>query len=78
MLIEVAGSQSFAMGIDPEKLAALPDETVLAWHKSGWLALIHFHLASLDNFQALLNRRGRRMADTSEGQDAPAAASTLQ
>jgi hypothetical protein len=46
--------------VDTEKLLALPDEKVLAWHKAGWLALVHGHLASLDRFQALLQRQGSR------------------
>lgn len=48
--------------IDAEKLAKLPDEIVLAWHNNGYLALAHFHLASLERFQSLL----RLQADTSE------------
>ena len=48
--------------VDAEKLAALPDETVLTWHRRGWLALVHFHLASLDRFPALLARRAGRAA----------------
>lgn len=43
--------------VDAEKFKALDDETVLAWHKQGLLALVHFHLASLDRFHALLNRQ---------------------
>lgn len=40
--------------VDPAKFAALADDVVLDWHRKGWLALVHFHLASLDRFQALL------------------------
>ncbi len=46
--------------VDPEKFAALDDETVLAWHKQGLLALVHHHLASLDRFRALLDRQALR------------------
>lgn len=35
--------------IDRKKLAALPDETRLAWAKNGLLALVHLHLNSLSN-----------------------------
>ena len=59
--------------IDPQALLALPDETVLAWHKSGWLALAHAHLASLDLFQALLQRQARRLAKASSKGDIEAA-----
>jgi hypothetical protein len=43
--------------VDPERFAALPDDVALAWHRNGWLALVHFHLASLNRFPALLARR---------------------
>lgn len=43
--------------VDTEKLAQLPDDVVLDWHRRGWLALVHFHLASLQRFPALLARR---------------------
>ncbi|MEG3089657.1 SapC family protein [Sphingomonas sp. PB4P5] len=43
--------------VDASKLAGLPDAVVLDWHRNGWLALIHFHLKSLDRFAALLDRQ---------------------
>lgn len=43
--------------VDTEKFAALPDATVLDWHRKGWLALVHFHLASLERFSVLLERQ---------------------
>lgn len=43
--------------VDAEKFAKLDDETVLAWHRQGLLALVHFHLASLERFSNLLNRQ---------------------
>jgi hypothetical protein len=42
--------------VDREKFAALPEATVLDWHKNGWLALVHLHLTSLDRFVDLLGR----------------------
>lgn len=51
------GRQSSLLGfqlIDAERFAALPDATVLAWHRQGWLALVHFHMASLARFKDLL------------------------
>jgi hypothetical protein len=44
------------MVVDQEKFDALPDEVFLDWRRKGWLALIHFHLASLDRFTDLLGR----------------------
>lgn len=46
--------------VDGEKFTALPDDTALIWHRRGWLALVQFHLASLDRFPALLARRAGR------------------
>lgn len=48
--------------VDVDQLAALPDETVVEWHRNGWLALVHYHLASLDRFPSLLARRAARAA----------------
>lgn len=41
-----------------EAFRALDADLVLEWHRRGWLALVQFHLASLDRFAALLDRRG--------------------
>jgi hypothetical protein len=57
------GVQGFKV-VDPEKFAALPDDMVIAWHRQGWLALVHFHLASLERFTDLLVRQGRRDGNT--------------
>ena len=43
--------------VDPERFGALPEETVVDWHRKGWLGLIHFHLASLARFADLLSRQ---------------------
>jgi len=45
--------------VDAERFAQLADAVVVEWHRKGWLALVHFHLASLDRFRALLDRAGR-------------------
>jgi hypothetical protein len=62
--------------IDAEKFTALPDETVLDWHRKGWLALVHFHLASLERFSVLLERQnavaGVSQQNASETQDVAA------
>ncbi|MGL3823097.1 SapC family protein [Sphingopyxis sp. R3-92] len=43
--------------VDEEAFGKLADDVVLDWHRKGWLAAVHFHLASLDRFSLLLNRR---------------------
>lgn len=43
--------------IDAKKLADLPQEVVIEWHRNGWLPLAYFHLASLERFTSLLNRQ---------------------
>jgi len=48
--------------VDADKFAALPDDVVLDWHRKGWLALVHFHLASLERFSDLLNRQASHQA----------------
>nr|WP_316629357.1 SapC family protein [uncultured Brevundimonas sp.] len=42
--------------VDVERFNALPDDVVIDWHRKGWLAMVHFHLASLDRFRNLLDR----------------------
>lgn len=46
--------------VDASRLAQLDEATVLDWHRKGYLALVHFHLASLDRFEQLLARRAAR------------------
>jgi hypothetical protein len=36
--------------VDEKRLSGIDDATIGNWHRRGWLALIHFHLASLDRF----------------------------
>ena len=48
--------------VDAAKFARLDAGTVVEWHVKGWLALIHFHLASLDRFTDLLARQAKRAA----------------
>jgi SapC len=55
------GEQINATGffmVDEEKLAKLPDADVLALHRSGELALVHAHLVSMGQFNALAQRMG--------------------
>ncbi|WEK02139.1 MAG: SapC family protein [Candidatus Sphingomonas phytovorans] len=44
--------------VDREKFGALPDDVILDWHRKGWLALVLFHLSSLDRFADLLALEG--------------------
>lgn len=45
--------------VDRAKFEALPDDVVIDWHRKGWLALIHFHLLSLERFADLLALENR-------------------
>ena len=60
--------------VDRTKFEALSDEIILDWHRKGWLALIHFHLLSLDRFAALLGREEAANPGASAGTAAPEAA----
>lgn len=55
--VEVAGQPKQSLNgfraVDMDKLNAVADETFLAWRKTGLLALIHAHLASMTNVQRL-------------------------
>jgi hypothetical protein len=48
--------------VDAARFAKLDDAIVIEWHRKGWLALVHFHLASLERFSDLLRRQGKRGA----------------
>ncbi len=50
------------LALDEEKLAALPDASVLDLHKTGVLALLHAHQISLGLMRALVERRVARRA----------------
>jgi hypothetical protein len=39
----------------------LPDAQVLEMHRNGMLGLVHAHLLSLANMQALVERKGKRL-----------------
>ena len=47
--------------VDEDKLGSLPDEAIVALHRSGLLALIHAHLVSLSNLHALVERKSARL-----------------
>ncbi len=42
--------------LEEEKFNALPDDVFLEWRRQGWLALVYWHWASMDNFIRLLQR----------------------
>ncbi len=44
--------------INEEKFKALPDATILEWHKKGFLHAVCFHLQSLNNWDILLVKNG--------------------
>lgn len=63
--------------VDEEKLRALPDADVLAFHKSGLLGLINVHLVSLGNMRRLVEWHLARYGATPPMPvAAPAAAAT--
>ena len=39
--------------VDPQRFAALPDETFLSWRQNDWLAPIYAHLSSQTNWDGL-------------------------
>jgi hypothetical protein len=45
--------------IDTKKLTELDAETVVEWHRRGWLAACFFHLASLQRVTEILSRRAK-------------------
>lgn len=48
--------------VDAERFAGLEAASIVEWHNKGWLALVHFHMASLERFGALLQRLSGRPA----------------
>ena len=50
------------LAVDEARLLALPEAQVVEMHRNGMLGLVHAHLASLGNLQALLDRKARRMS----------------
>lgn len=55
--------------IDRETFATLPDAVIVDWHKKGWLALAHFHFASLERFQHLLALQGAAQSPKANGEE---------
>ncbi|MFZ0269948.1 SapC family protein [Caulobacter sp.] len=49
--------------VDLAAFQALDSDTIVDWHAKGWLALVNFHLASLDRFRALLDREGGAVSE---------------
>ena len=42
--------------IDEQKFNALPDVDFLEWREKGWLPLVYWHWASMDNFRRMVRR----------------------
>lgn len=57
--------------IDAAKLTGLADAVVADWHRKGWLALIAFHIKSLDRFAALLNLEAASATDAASPAEPP-------
>jgi hypothetical protein len=59
--IETAAGRKAKLGpfhvVDTARLVALPDGVVLDWHRRGWLAAIHAHILSLNNWADLAARK---------------------
>ena len=45
--------------VDADRLRELDDDTIVEWHRKGWLSLISQHLASLGRLTALIDRQAR-------------------
>jgi hypothetical protein len=41
--------------VDEAAYLALPDATITAWHRRGWLSLVTLHLASQGNWLRLID-----------------------
>lgn len=49
--------------VDQQKFQDLDAATVADWHGKGWLALVNFHLASLERLQALVHLQSAHGAE---------------
>lgn len=47
--------------VNERRFAALPDDVVLDWHRSGMLMLLHAHQVSLANVRHLVERKANRL-----------------
>lgn len=45
--------------VDPQKLTELDAETIVEWHRKGWLAVCAFHLASMQRVSDIMARRAQ-------------------
>jgi hypothetical protein len=60
--------------VDEDKLAKLPDATVVELHRSGMLGLLNLHLASLANLRHMVERKARQVASGKAPAASPAPA----
>lgn len=56
--------------IDADKVTGLADAVVVDWHRKGWLALIAFHIKSLDRFAALLDLQAASVTEVAPPMEA--------
>jgi len=60
------GSSALQLGpfmvVAEEKFRAMPEATVVEWHRTGFLHAVHFHLQSQTNWQSLIQRSERQLA----------------
>ena len=58
--IELPNSEKVSIGsfssIDEQKLRDASDEQFLEWRSKGWLAAMYFHVASMNNWELLMDR----------------------
>lgn len=58
--LEFPGQEKMSIGafssISEEKLREAPDDKILEWRKAGFLAAMYFHVASLNNWELLMDR----------------------
>jgi hypothetical protein len=58
--IDLADGEKLDIGafacINEQKLRDMSDDTFLEWRKKGWLAAMYFHIASLNNWEMVMER----------------------
>ena len=58
--LELPGDEKMSIGafssISEEKFREVPDAQILEWRSKGWLSAMYFHIASLNNWEMLIDR----------------------
>ena len=47
--------------VDEQKFRALPDDTILDWHRQNWSGFVYAHLLSVNNWQKLFQLMDQRL-----------------